>query len=82
MTTRNIIEGLQTLMPFYDKPDGYHVGAEHDVIYGYATDKPLTPEALAKMIELGWHQEYDERDYDEDFSAADYRPDEGWHAYT
>lgn len=82
MRTREIIEGLQTLMPFYDNQDGFHNGAEHDVFYAYATDKPLTDDALSKMIELGWHQEHDGRDYEEDFTQTDYRPDESWVCYT
>ena len=82
METKNIIAGLQTLMPFYKDPDGYHVGAEHDELCAYATDNPLSDEALDKMIELGWHQEHDELDNDEDFSRKDYRHDEGWICYT
>lgn len=81
MTTNNIIQGLQILRPFYKKPDGYNCGANHDVIYGYATDSPLPEECILKMIELGWHQEYDGRDYGEEFSLKDYREDESWHAY-
>jgi hypothetical protein len=82
MKTRNIIEGLKTLEPYYANPGGYNCGANHDVIYGYPTDKPLTDDDVKTMIDLGWHQEYDERDYNEDFSVKDYRSDESWHAYT
>ena len=82
MSTKQLIEGLQTLQPFYDKPDGYNVGANHDMVYAYATNKPLTDEAIEKMISLTWHQEYDGRDYGKDFSKEDYRDDETWHLYV
>lgn len=82
METKNIIAGLQTLAPYYNKPDGFNCGADHDVIYGYSTDNPLSSEDINKMIEFGWHQEHDELDYNEDFTLEDYRPDESWHAYT
>lgn len=31
--TKDIIEGLLILEKYRDDPDGYSVGAEHDVIY-------------------------------------------------
>jgi len=79
--TNNIIKGMQILEPYYSKPDGYHTGADHDVIYAYATDSPLSEGDIAKMIELGWHQEHDGRNYENEFSAADYRQEESWIAY-
>ena len=44
-----LIEGLQTVQPFC-----YRVTAKDGVICLYQTDQPLTPEAEAKMQELGW----------------------------
>ena len=82
MKTKNIIDGLLILQPYYDKQDGYHSGAEHDELYAYATDRPLSDKDVEKMIALGWHQEYDERDYEKDFSLSDYRPEETWVCYT
>lgn len=41
MNLKNFIEGINTLRPYYEEPDGYHLGAEHDEIYLYATDRPL-----------------------------------------
>jgi len=82
MTTNDIITGLQTLMPYYDNQNGHHTGAEHDILYAYTTDKPLSKEDIEKMIELGWHQEYDDIDYDKDFDVSDYRADEGWQSYV
>ena len=74
-------EGLEILGRYFDEP-GYDLGAEHDTIYVYATDRPLIETDLSRLIELGWHQEYNGRDYHEDFSKADYKPDEGWVAYV
>ena len=82
MRTHEIVAGMNLLLPYYDKPDGFHTGAEHDQLFMFATSRPLAPEDLAKMIELGWHQEHDERDYGEDFAPKDYRPEEPWVSYV
>ena len=80
MNTDSLIKGLQILSNYYDKPGGYNTGANHDVVYGYPTDKPLTNEDVQKMIDLGWHQGHDEMNYNEDMKVSDYRDDESWHA--
>ena len=82
METQKIIDGLQLLEKYRDKQNGFNTGADHDVIYAYATDKPLDGKDLSKMIELGWHQEHDGVDYNSDFCPAEYRVDESWHCYT
>ena len=82
MRTRDLIEGLQTLMPYYDNQNGYYNDADHDVFYAGATDRPLSDEDVDKMIALGWQQEYDERDYDQDFSRADYLQCKYWICYA
>lgn len=41
MRTTAIIEGMTILEKYRDAPDGFNCGAEHNVIYVYATDKPL-----------------------------------------
>ena len=69
------IEGLKTLQPYYDGGDGYHIGAEHDQFYVFQTDKPLTPEDVQKMYDLGWFQP----EVDED---TGYYPEDGWSAFT
>jgi hypothetical protein len=75
MKLSNFIEGLKTLQPCYEGGDGYHIGAEHDQFYAYATDRPLTSEDVQKMRELGWFQP--EQDDDDE-----YDPEEGWSAFT
>jgi hypothetical protein len=82
MKTVDLIKGLQILLPYYGDQSGYHAGAEHDVLYAYPTNDPLTDEDVEKMIALGWYQEHDDRDYSEDFSLSDYRQDESWCCYT
>jgi hypothetical protein len=79
MKLSNLIDGLTTLRPYYDDQDGYHTGAEHDQIYAYATSRPLTPEDVAKMKELGWFQPDASPKDDED---PPYDPEEGWSAFT
>ena len=48
MRTREIIAGLQTLMPFYNNQEGYHTGAEIDEIRSCPTDRPLSDAAVDK----------------------------------
>lgn len=80
MNLKDIRTGIETLQPYYDKPDGYHLNAEHDQIWLDATDKPLSPEDVQKMIDASWWQE--RSNYDKDFTAADYDPEEGWTGYV
>ena len=81
MKLGNLIDGLNVLRPFYNDPDGYHIGAEHDQFYAFKTDKPLTNEATQKMIDLGWFQDYEYTEGDEDFALRHYDADESWTAY-
>ena len=82
MKLNELREGLEIVSRYYDDPTGFHVGAEHDVLYAYATDKRMSDVDIQRMIELGWLQEHDERDYDKDFSIEDYRQEESWIAYN
>ena len=82
MRLSNLVEVLNILLPYYDNPDGYHVGAEHDQFYAYATDKPLPETAVERMVELGWFQPDVDVEDGEDFKAANYDSEEGWSAYT
>lgn len=75
MKLSDFIEGLTILRPYYSDPDGYHIGAEHDQFYAYATDKPLSSANVVRMRELGWFQP----EADED---GPYQPSEGWSAFT
>lgn len=82
MRTIDIVNGINILLKYYEKQDGYHSGSDHDEFYMYPTIQPLTPDDLQKMIALGWIQVYQGRDYSRDFSAQDYIPTESWIAYT
>lgn len=79
MKISDCIGGLQVLQPYYDNE--YNVGAEHDVFYAYATQRPLTPEDVQKMVNFGWFQQ-DADTGDDDFEAKHYDPEEGWCSYT
>lgn len=76
MTLDKFIEGLQIMKPYYDKPDGYHLGAEHDQIYIYATDRALPESDVKRLIELQFFQP--DVDGDDDFTFENYDPTEGW----
>lgn len=75
MKLSDFLEGLQTLRPYYHGQDGYHIGAEHDQFYAYATDTPLTVEDVQKMRDLGWFQP-------EQGDNEEYDPENGWSAFT
>lgn len=86
MKTTAIIEGLTILERYRDKPDGFNIGAGHDQLYAYSTDRPIEGNDLERLIELGWFQE--EVNYGDDeetgscFAAKHYDPDEGWCCFT
>jgi len=83
MKTHNLVAGLSVLAGYYDKPDGYNTGAEHDVVYAYKTSRPLSREDVTKMLELGWIQEEVEGTGDDGaLTVDDYNPDESWAAYV
>ena len=83
MKTRDVIEGLQIFQKYRDRQDGYDVGAEHDVLYAYKTDRPLEEMDLKRILELGWHQDVEyAADDGGDMQPGDYDPDQGWACYT
>ena len=82
MTVKELLDGLNVLRPYYVDPDGYTIGAEHDQIYAYSTDRPLTKEDVKRMCDLGWFQEDVEVDDDKDFGPDNYNPEESWSAYV
>ena len=72
MKLSELVQGIQILSTYYDDPDGYHVGADHDVLYLYATDRPLSAEDVTRMLSLGWFQE----------SGTTYDAEEAWQSFT
>jgi hypothetical protein len=76
----DFIGGLTTLRPYYKDGDGYHLGAEHDVFYAYATDRPLSPNDVQRMRDLGWFQS--EVDDDDDGNHGQYDPEGTWSAFV
>ena len=77
MRLNNFMEGLATLRPYYDDPNGHHIGAEHDQIFAYATDRPLPRPDFAKMLGLGWFQTTVGGEPD-----VTYDPATGWSCFT
>lgn len=73
------VDGINILRAYYDDPDGYHIGAEHDEFYMYATDKPVSDDDLKKLLALGWFQS-DGGAHEE--TPQDYNPESGWMAFT
>lgn len=79
MTTDKIIAGINILSPYYAKPHGYNLGADHDVLYMYATERPVSEDDRRKLIELGWGQEA--CCVEGEYKLEHYNPDESWSAY-
>lgn len=75
MTRTNILNGLNLLSKYYNEGNEYTVGAEHDVIYAYSTDVPLSEEDWYKLTGFGWTQQDVNSDKFEDYS-----PEDGWSA--
>ena len=53
MKLNAVIEGLTILSGYYNHPDGFHTGAEHDALYAYATDKPIPPGVVKAALRVG-----------------------------
>lgn len=77
MKLSDLIDGLEILRLYFDNPNGYHVGAEHDQFYVFATNKPVSASDVARLAELGWFQP------DCGWNGPEsYDPAEGWSVYT
>jgi hypothetical protein len=81
MKTKDIIEGLTTLEKYRTKPDGYNTGAEHDQIYAYRTNEPVSESDVKRLVELGWFQPHVDTGGGE-FTAEHYNAEEGWSCYV
>jgi len=75
MLLSSFIEGLKILQPYYKSGDGYHIGAEHDQFFAYATDLPLSDVDADTMFVLGWFQPNTQDEYI-------YDPEDGWSCFT
>lgn len=87
MTIGKLIETIQLITPYYERGFDETFAAEHDQIYLYRTDVTLPEVVIQGMINLGWHQEVDRDDEDDenascDFKAKHYDPCESWTAYV
>ena len=75
---RNLIIGLQILLPHYKNPDGFNLTADNEVIYAFNTELELSENNIMLMISLGWHQDCDE----EEFLLGSYNQEQSWIYYT
>ncbi len=75
MKLSEFTEGLDILKKYFNDPNGYHIGSEHDQFYVYATDKPVSDEDVKILLELGWFQP--ETNDDDGYS-----PEDGWSVFT
>jgi len=75
MKLSEFLDGLSILTNHYDGGNGYHLGAEHDQIYLYKTDTPLSAEEVERMKSLGWFQP-------EQYDGSEYDPENGWSAFV
>ncbi|MGG5810990.1 hypothetical protein [Falsiroseomonas sp. CW058] len=75
MNLGEVSEGISILRGYFDEPDGHHIGAEHDQIFIFRTDRPVSEGDVARLRDLGWFQP----DIEED---APYDPEEPWCAFV
>lgn len=82
MKTSSLVEGLQILAKYRTKGlNGFDTGAEHDVLYAYATDRPVEMADLKRLVKLGWRQDH-WCDDEEKNLAENYSINESWMAFT
>ena len=82
MQTSDLIKALELTEKYRVHKDRHNTTGFHEQICIHATDAALSPSDLDKMISYGAHQEYEGRDYGQDFTSKDYRPDKNWICYT
>ena len=75
MIFSKVIRGLEIFNTYFDN-DSYCLGAEHDCLHVYGTDRHISVEDFLELKELGWRQESWSDDSEE------YSVDEGWHAWV
>lgn len=78
MKTEDVLGGIDILSCYYKKDNKFTIGADHDVIYMYATDEPLSEKDYNKMKNLGWSQTTTLHSD----TYRSYDPEESWCAYV
>jgi hypothetical protein len=76
----DMLSGIEILKPYYNDPHGYNIGADHDIIYFYATDTPLSEADQKRMFDLGFNQCDSEES--EDGEHTIYDPENSWSCYV
>lgn len=67
-----VMQGMEILNKYFLASNhGYNLGADHDIIYVYVTDNPVSLEDINLLRDIGWAQDTEE-----------YSQSESWHAYV
>lgn len=74
MNLHEFRRGLDVFSMYYADAEGYHLAAEHDQIYLYPSDSPMSEDDVATVKALGWFQE--------DTPEDEYSPDDGWSCFV
>ncbi len=83
MTLSKVIEALLIVQPYFNE-DGYHIGTDHDKIFIYKTDIPMTIEDAKRLVDLGFRQDKDgirAGDKDGEYEG-EYNPNSDWAAFV
>lgn len=64
MKLSDFIFGLNILKMYFEGQCGYHIGAEHDQFFVYATQYPVSSHDVVTLRELGWFQPDSMEEYD------------------
>lgn len=76
-SSKEVVVGINILLTYYDKPDGYHCSAAHEEIYMYPTNRPLSSEDVQLMLKNSWFQS-EGISQDE----GEYNPEDGWTTFV
>ena len=74
MDLGSFVAGVEIIRKYYSVQDGHHLAAEHDQIYLYPTDHPMSDEDIAVVKDHGWFQD--------DVSGDEYDPTSSWSCYV
>lgn len=55
MKLNDFICGMAIIGKYYND-DGWHIGADYDIIYLYPTDKEMNRGDIQKLLDIGWYQ--------------------------
>lgn len=80
--TKDVLEGITILLKYCTVKDGYNLSAEHDVLYFSATDQVVSEQDFDRLSSLGWSQDIDTDDEDDEAGYALYDKNKGWQTFV